>query len=183
MASLCDVSAVKVQHMTCRASAAALSFCLVLVAAAGLPASAAAAPQQAAPENLQMRAACVSAAAQRYGVPPSLVWAVIKTEGGTTGRTSTNKNGSKDMGLMQINTIHLHNAPHNLVSRGITRDVLINDECVNIAVGTYILSYELNNKGYDFWTNVGAYNSRTPVHNEHYRAKVWNNLLQVLQGR
>ena len=118
------------------------------------------------------RDTCVRAASQRYGVPVDLVYAIIKTEGGTTGQTVGNTNGSRDMGLMQINTIHLP----ELAKHGITRDMVIGNECLNIHVGAFILHRELS-RGGDFWTNVGAYNSRTPVHNKRYRAKVLKNLL------
>lgn len=129
------------------------------------------------------REACVQAAAARYAVPVDLVRAIIRTEGGTTGQSVGNTNGSRDMGLMQINTIHLRNAPHFLEERGITRELLINNECLNIHVGTYILSYELAREDADFWTNVGAYNSRTPKHNRVYRGKVWENLQEIWNAR
>lgn len=124
------------------------------------------------------REACIASAAARYQVPVDLIRAIIKTEGGTTGQTVGNNNGSRDMGLMQVNTIHLP----MLARYGITRDMVVNDECLNIQLGTFILHRELS-RGGDFWTNVGAYNSRTPVHNVRYRAKVWNNLLKIWQGR
>ncbi|MEJ7745706.1 MAG: lytic transglycosylase domain-containing protein [Luteimonas sp.] len=125
-----------------------------------------------------VRDTCIASAAVRYGVPPDLIRAIIKTEGGTTGQTVGNSNGSRDMGLMQVNTIHLP----MLARFGISREMVVNDECLNIQLGTFILQRELS-RGGDFWTNVGAYNSRTPEHNVRYRAKVWNNLQKILQGR
>ena len=121
---------------------------------------------------------CVLAAAAHYQVPVDLLRAIIRTEGGTTGQSVGNTNGSRDMGLMQINTIHLP----ELERYGITRAMLINDECLNIHVGAFILHRELS-RGGDYWTNVGAYNSRTPKHNERYRSKVWQNLLKIWQAR
>jgi soluble lytic murein transglycosylase-like protein len=121
---------------------------------------------------------CIASAAVRYQVPVELIRAIIRTEGGTTGQTVGNTNGSRDMGLMQINTIHLP----MLAKHGITREMIVNNECLNIQIGTFILHRELTKTG-DFWTNVGAYNSRTPVHNERYRAKVYANLVKILQGR
>ena len=56
--------------------------------------------------------------------------------------------------------------------------MVINNECLNIQIGTFILHRELA-RGGDYWTNVGAYNSRTPKHNAVYRAKVWANLQRV----
>ena len=120
------------------------------------------------------RDTCIRAAAARYSVAVDLIRAIIRTEGGTTGQTVGNTNGSRDMGLMQINTIHLP----ELARYGITREMVIHDECVNIHVGTFILHRELSRDG-DYWTNVGAYNSRTPVHNKRYQQKVLNNLLKL----
>lgn len=124
------------------------------------------------------REACIDAAAAHYAVPADLVRAVARTEGGTTGQSVGNANGSRDMGLMQVNSVHLP----ELARYGITRDMLINNECLNIHVGTFILHRELQRDG-DYWTNVGAYNSRTPEHNVRYRTRVWNNLLHIWQGQ
>lgn len=147
---------------------------LRLVAAFLCLSSGLAAAQSAPPT----RNACILAAATRYQVPVDLIRAIIRTEGGTTGQTVGNKNGSRDMGLMQVNTIHLS----TFARLGITREMIINDECLNIQLGTFILHRELS-RGGDFWTNVGAYNSRTPVHNVRYRAKVYNNLQKIWEGR
>ncbi|WP_423180049.1 lytic transglycosylase domain-containing protein, partial [Stenotrophomonas sp. CASM106] len=133
------------------------------------------------------RAACVAAAAERYAVPSPLLLAVMRTEGGTTGRTSRpNGNGSLDQGLMQINEIHLP----ELARYGISREMVIHNECVNIFIGAFILSRELAKPGADYWTNVGAYNSRTPCErfyskgkkcpNIEYQRKVAQHLANIL---
>jgi hypothetical protein len=158
-------------------------------AAVVLAASPAIAIQPATTDLLQ-RGACISAAAQRYAVSIPLIHAIIRTEGGTTGRTSRpNKNGSVDLGLMQVNEVHLP----ELARLGITREMLINNECLNIFIGTFILSRELNNSTADFWTNVGSYNSRTSClkfsargekcPNIEYQKKVIRHLADILQGR
>lgn len=106
-------------------------------------------------------AQCVRDAARRYRLSESIVWTYLKVEGGTTGRQSSNRNGTYDMGKMQINDIHLWGAPHYLARRGITRERLTNDTCLNIQVGTYLAAYEIS-KAPDFWTGVGNYHSKTP---------------------
>lgn len=118
---------------------------------------------------------CIAAAAQRYAVHPQLIQAVIKTEGGTTGRISRNTNGSYDMGLMQINSIHLP----ELAKLGITREQVIGDECVNIFVGTYKLRQAIDG-GSDFWTGVSRYHSKTPHLGRRYLRRVAENLRQIL---
>lgn len=121
---------------------------------------------------------CIHAASSRYHVPADLVRAVIRTEGGGAGVVSPNKNGSADLGLMQINTIHLP----EFARYGITRDMLVGDNCLNVQVGVFILHRELQREG-DFWTNVGAYNSRTPKFNKRYRERVWQHLVDVWSGQ
>ena len=121
---------------------------------------------------------CVESAAARYQVPADLIRAVMKAEGGAVGTVARNRNGSADLGVMQINTIHLP----ELARYGITRAMLVNDACLNVQIGTWILQRELS-RGGDYWVNVGAYNSRTPVHNKRYRERVWQHLLAIWRGQ
>jgi soluble lytic murein transglycosylase-like protein len=124
------------------------------------------------------RASCVRAAATRYKVPEDLVWTILKTEGGTTGKVSRNSNGSYDMGEMQINSIHLNGEPYNFAKYGITRDALVNDQCLNIHVGTYMLASEIA-KAPSFWKGVTNYHSRTESKAAIYLSKVLRNLAKV----
>lgn len=128
--------------------------------------------------NLEARNACIEQAATHYNVHPDLVRAIIRTEGGTTGKVSWNSNGSYDMGLMQINSIHLR----RLREFGISRDHVINNECVNIYVGSWLLNRAMSQDA-DFWRGVGRYHSATPKHNERYRAKVFEHLVRLWKER
>ncbi len=83
-----------------------------------------------------------------------------------------NDNGTKDYGLMQINSSHLN----WLKKQGIDEDMLLSDPCVSILTGAYILRDMFNIYGYG-WEAVGAYNAGT-VKNRHalrmnYARKVW----------
>ena len=120
------------------------------------------------------RQQCVEAASSRYGVHPHVILAVMKTEGGTTGQVSRNTNGTYDMGLMQINSIHLP----ELAAMGITREQVIGNECTNIFVGTYKLRQAIDG-GSEFWTGVSRYHSKTPSKGRKYLAKVVENLRHV----
>lgn len=126
------------------------------------------------------RAACVRTAATRYKVPEDLIWTILKTEGGTTGKVSRNSNGTFDMGEMQINTVHLQSPPYQFESRGITREMLVNNQCLNIQVGTYMLAYEIA-RAPSFWKGVTNYHSRTPHKAAAYLGKVLRNLASVQQ--
>ena len=126
------------------------------------------------------RAACMARSAAAYKLPLVLLQAIAKTEGGTTGTVSRNKNGSVDMGVMQVNSIHLQSAPHRFLARGVTAQQLINDDCINIAAGASILRYEID-RAPDFWTGVARYHSRTPQFASIYLAKVVQHLRVLTQ--
>ena len=122
---------------------------------------------------------CVQLAADKYGLPVSVIHAILEVEGGRVGQAVSNTNGSEDLGPMQINTIWLP----RLAPYGITRQQLQNDRCINILVGSWILSRQLeaakNMEGpvqRRLWWGIGAYHSRTPKHNVKYALKVWQAL-------
>lgn len=124
----------------------------------------------------QDNAACVTKAAHFYHIPVVLLKAVLRTEGGHVGQIHENENGSYDMGPAQINSIWLP----VLAKSGITRDMVLNDGCLNIGIGAWILSQAMAGASPQdpatFWQHVGDYNSHTPVWNQRYALKVWNNL-------
>lgn len=120
---------------------------------------------------------CVYQSAKKYELPSSLLLAVIKTEGGRNGLAVKNKNGSYDLGIMQINTIHLP----ALKKMGINRATLLSNGCVNIDVGAWMLRShfpakpELTNRD-KWWGYVGNYHSKTVSYNLAYQKRVWKNL-------
>lgn len=133
-------------------------------------------PTPSRPLSTDLRT-CLKLSARQYGIPGQLFLAVVMTEGGKVGRVSRNTNGSYDMGPAQINSSHLP----ELARMGITRDQVINDGCLNLHVGAWILSRALNGQTPDnpgeFWRRVGNYNSSTPEYNRAYQAKVWKNVV------
>ena len=120
--------------------------------------------------------ACVRDAAGEYRLPLVLFQAVLLTEGGHVGQISPNANGSYDMGPAQINSSHLP----ELRAMGISRDQVINDGCLNVHIGAWILKGELGDEtpanAAEFWRRVGDYNSHTPEFNRIYQWKVWKNV-------
>jgi soluble lytic murein transglycosylase-like protein len=128
------------------------------------------------------RIECVTAAAARYAVPVDLIRAVMRQENGCGKRSKPNKNGTVDLGCMQINSSHL---PW-LSGYGIT-DVMVQfNDCLNIQLGAYFLRQSLDT-GPDFWRGVGGYNSGTytpkkEAVNERYRMQVWNHLVDIWHG-
>ncbi len=115
--------------------------------------------------------ACWDDAATRYQVNSTLLHAIARTESGlkplAIGR---NANGSRDIGLMQINSAWLS----TLATYGISERDLF-EPCTNIYVGAWILSYNFYRLGYT-WDAVGAYNAASPQSRRAYIDKVRRNL-------
>ncbi|OUI97556.1 conjugal transfer protein TrbN, partial [Acetobacter sp. DsW_54] len=74
---------------------------------------------------------CAVNAASQYRISVPLFLGLLATEGGHVGQIVKNTNGTYDMGPAQINSSHLR----ELAARGITRDQIINDGCLNIHIG------------------------------------------------
>lgn len=118
---------------------------------------------------------CVRQAAERFRLPASLIRAVLQVEGGQVGASSPNRNGSFDIGPMQINSLWLP----EIERRGGSLELILHHRCANIHFGGYLLSREL--AGFDwaradqktFWRAVGNYHSHTPALNKRYAERVW----------
>lgn len=139
----------------------------------------------AAQLSLQQRQ-CIQLAAQHYyrrTDPVSfdgfvdIIEAVLAVEDGC-GRVASNANGSRDIGCMQINSVHLP----LLASYGISEQALYRNECQNIMVGVWILHSGLQSAS-SLWVGVGNYNSHTPIHNARYQQLVWLRLQRLWANR
>ena len=112
--------------------------------------------------------ACWEQAAERYGVSSELLYAIARTESGldplAIGR---NRNGSRDIGLMQINSAWLP----RLATHGIAERDLF-DPCTSIHVGAWILADNVRRLGYT-WEAVGAYNAVNPALRRAYAERVY----------
>lgn len=103
----------------------------------------------------QALAYCWEDAASRFNIEPELLQAIAVVESGhrAPAMNHANRNGSRDIGLMQINSIHLP----RLLKQGITEDRLLNEPCLSVEVGASILAEFIKRFGYN-WTAVGSYN-------------------------
>jgi soluble lytic murein transglycosylase-like protein len=113
---------------------------------------------------------CINQVAMEYHIPAIAIVSVLKAEGGKVGMANRNKNGTEDLGPMQINSIWLE----QLKVKGYTKKQLQYDPCVNVKVGTWILAQKIAS-GKDWWNGVGNYNSYTQSLNEKYRTRVKRN--------
>ncbi|WP_322074716.1 lytic transglycosylase domain-containing protein [Burkholderia cepacia] len=120
---------------------------------------------------------CIDSAAAYHGVNAALVRSIVAVESNFSPIAhNVNRNGSEDIGLMQINSSWLP----MLHRYGITRASLFN-ACVNAYVGTWILSQNIARLGLN-WQAVGAYNAATPALRVRYASKVHLKLMQFVLG-
>jgi soluble lytic murein transglycosylase-like protein len=116
--------------------------------------------------------ACWEQAAQKYGVNAQLLYAIAKTESSLqpTAINRANRNGSYDVGMMQINSSWLP----VLKRYGIAEKDLY-EPCVSIEVGAWILAHNIRSHGYT-WAAVAAYNTPNPSRGLMYAHRVYRNL-------
>jgi soluble lytic murein transglycosylase-like protein len=115
--------------------------------------------------------ACWDEAAARYRVSSELLYAIARTESALDPQAvGRNRNGTRDIGLMQINSAWLP----TLAVHGIgERDLF--DPCTSIHVGAWILAGNVQRLGYT-WDAVGAYNAVSPALRRAYVDKVSRHL-------
>lgn len=77
-----------------------------------------------------------------------------------------NSNGTFDIGLYQVNTVHLS----ELANYGIG-PAQLQDACVSAFVGAWLYRKKINVYG-NTWTAVGAYHSETPSRRDDYARKI-----------
>lgn len=112
---------------------------------------------------------CFAAAGQRYHIHPRLLQAIAQHESRMNPRAvNQNKDGSRDIGIMQINSRWLP----TLNNLGITSGQLW-DECFNIMIGAWVLAQNFQRLGYT-WEAVGAYNARSSDKRIRYAWQVYH---------
>jgi soluble lytic murein transglycosylase-like protein len=95
---------------------------------------------------------CFESAARNQKVDPLVLRAIAAVESGNNkSAVHRNRNGTVDLGTMQINSIHLR----ELNRYGVKRKDLMN-ECKNIYTGAWLLRRKMDAHGNN-WKAVGAY--------------------------
>ncbi len=117
--------------------------------------------------------ACMLASAMHYRLPPRVLPAIQRVEGGVMGKVSQNTDGSVDIGLMQINSrwiMPIASMTHQTPAQVATRLAL--EPCFNVAAAAMILRTALDNEHGNLLRAIGDYHSRTLPLNMAYQRKV-----------
>ncbi len=122
---------------------------------------------------------CWNTAGHYYHVDPYLLFAIAEVESGLNPyAVGYNHDGSRDVGLMQINSSHFP----ELERKGIDEYRLMAEPCTSIMVGASILSGMIKVYGYN-WEAVGAYNAGLKRENFPqrmlYARKVWDKYQRI----
>lgn len=116
---------------------------------------------------------CFQEAGEKYGISPLLLESIARTESGLkVSAVGVNTNGSRDMGLMQINSSWIR-------PLGLDPARLLSDGCYNTMVGARILSECIERNGYT-WEAVGCYNAVTKSKQAKYARRVFNALKKAV---
>lgn len=143
---------------------------------AGALASTAGSSQTASPAALPAQltepAPCVADAARYHGVNPWVLRAILKVESNFDARAvNRNANGSIDVGMAQINSIHFT----ELGRWGVLPANLM-DGCVATYVAAWHLARQIRTHG-NSWFGVASYHSTSPCQNARYAGLLWNALV------
>ncbi len=124
-------------------------------------------------EAAEQQLRCINAAAAYHEVNPWVLKAIIFHESrGNALAINHNRDGSVDLGLGQLNSVHLP----ELARYGVTRELLL-DGCTNTYVTAWHLAKQVRQYG-NTWLAVGTYHSRTPANRDRYAAQIY----RVLQS-
>ena len=116
---------------------------------------------------------CIADAAKFHRVDPQLLKAILMVESRLNpNAVNRNTNGTRDIGVAQVNSIHLP----TLEKHGI-RESELKDGCVNTYVGAWLLSKQIARHGLN-WFGVAAYHSTTPSKNAQYQYLVYKELVR-----
>lgn len=117
--------------------------------------------------------ACMAAAAAFWHLPPRVLPAIQAVEGGYVGSVSPNRDGSADLGVMQVDTLWIGPIARAVrMDPRVVRARLVWDPCFNIAAGAAVMRTYLVETHFDLMRAVGDYHSHTPVLNATYQMQV-----------
>lgn len=136
-------------------------------------------PAAPPPDYQPVTLECMVAVSRRYQVPIEIIAGILAQEHGRLGARSPNRNGTADLGPMQINSFWLP----TLRRYGITESQMLHHGCYNVAVGAWIVRYEQARGRLDLWRAVGRYHSPDPARAAGYMHKVAGKVRDLMGGR
>lgn len=123
---------------------------------------------------------CILPAAHHHQVNQYILRAILKVESNLNPTAvGKNDNGTIDVGIGQMNSMHFK----ELRKHGVTPDDL-RDACVGTYVAAWHLSKEIARHG-NTWFGIAAYHSTTPYFNRRYQILLNNEMVRsgVMQGQ
>ncbi|WP_018404609.1 lytic transglycosylase domain-containing protein [Marinobacter gelidimuriae] len=116
--------------------------------------------------------ACLNRVTDRYAVHPLILSVIARVEGGQAGIRSENTDDSWDLGLMQINTIHLE----TLAQFGLTEAMIQNNDCINLGVAAWHVRNVTENQTASnpegYFRAIARYHSKNEPHITVYTNKL-----------
>lgn len=122
---------------------------------------------------------CIVPASEYHGVNPYVLRAILRVESGLRpGAIGKNNNGTVDVGIGQMNSMHFK----ELAKHGVPSDYLM-DACVGTYVAAWHLKKSVGTHGNN-WNAIARYHSATPYFNRRYQILLNNELVrsQVIAG-
>jgi len=108
-----------------------------------------------------------------YHLPPRVLPSIQAVEGGRPGLAHVNQDGSRDLGVMQVNTRWVQPlAWQTGMAPAVAQQRLLTDPCFNIAAAGAIMRIYINEAGGDLLRAVGYYHSHQAPLAEAYQLRV-----------
>ncbi|BBQ86611.1 lytic transglycosylase domain-containing protein [Klebsiella sp. WP3-W18-ESBL-02] len=126
---------------------------------------------------------CFDQAGKDYNIDPLLLMSISIQESRliATATNSANRDGTEDVCGMQINSSHYE----KLAGFNITRKRLMNDPCICVYTGAWVLAHNFRSYGKN-WDSVGIYNTgpskKLIVKRREYADKI-KSIYRILQAR
>jgi hypothetical protein len=130
-----------------------------------------------------LTAVCLAAAAHAYQLPAEYLYAILAVEGGQVGQAVADRNGTRDLGPFQINTVW---GPAVARFWGVSLTEALNrlqdDGCANAVVAAAILKQRTIEAPGDLSTALGLYHSHRAEAAERYRARALTAMALLAAG-
>jgi hypothetical protein len=122
--------------------------------------------------------------ASLYNLPPRVLPSIHVVEGGQASTVHLNRDGSEDLGYMQVNTRWLPDlSNYSGLPVATVRQNLLTRPCFNIAAAGLILRVYLDETKGNLMLAVGDYHSHTPQLNSAYQQRVVNSAMSLFAGK